>query len=116
MAAAGFRRTVQRRKGAKQPWFFILESEMLAAASVGQRASVVLWGSFIESPAPFCDSRNRSRLRNSLSCHRNQAESIASLPAHCFDGSALPLPTSVGVVGWSEIRTQKQNGGRGEEA
>lgn len=89
---------------------------MLAVSSVGQRFSVALWGSFIESPAPFCDSRKRFRLRNSLSCHRSQAESIASLPAHCFEGSALPLPLSVGVVRWLEIRTQKQNGGRGKEA
>lgn len=34
---------------------FILELEMLAAASVGQRFSVALWGSFILSSAPFCD-------------------------------------------------------------
>jgi hypothetical protein len=71
---------------------FILELEMLAAASVGQRFSVALWGSSIRSPAPFCDSRKGSRLRHSLSCHRNQAESIAFLPSHCSEGSALPLP------------------------
>lgn len=77
--------------GAKQLWFFILELEMLAAASAGQRFSVALWGSFIRSPAPFCDSRKRSHLRHSFSCHRSQAESIAPFPSQCFGGAALPL-------------------------
>lgn len=31
---------------------------MLAAASVGQRFFVALWGNFIRPPAPFCDSRS----------------------------------------------------------
>jgi hypothetical protein len=64
---------------------------MLAAASVSQRFSVALWGSFIRFPAPFCASRKQSHLCHTLSCHRNQAESIAFLPSHCFEGSALPL-------------------------
>jgi hypothetical protein len=114
-AAVGICRTLSvERGGAKQPWFLILELEMLAAASVGRRFSVALWGSFIRSIAPFCDSRKGSRLRNSLSCPRNQAESIGPLPSHCFEGSALPLPPSVGVVEWLEVRTQKQQKGAGE--
>jgi len=89
---------------------------MLAATSVGQRFSVALWGSSIRSPAPFCDSRKRSHLRNSLSCHRNQAESIAPLPSHSFEGSALPLPPSVGVVGGgrrSGHRSSRRGPGKG---
>lgn len=113
MTGADIRATVQRTMGGLKQASLVFESEMLVAASVGQRFSVALWDSFIRSIAPFCDSRKGSCLRNSLSCRRNQAESIASLAFRCFEGSALPLPPSVGVVGWSEVRTQKQQkGGR----
>lgn len=90
---------------------------MLAEASVGQRFFVALWGSSIWFPAPFCDSRTRSHLRTSFSCHRSQAKSIAFVPSHCLGGSALPLLRLFDVYMVSHnIMRRNQEEGAGERS
>lgn len=69
----------------------VTEFDLLAAPSAWQQFFVALWGNFILAPAPFCDSRKRSHLRRSFSCHRSRGEPTAFLPCFCLVGSALPL-------------------------
>lgn len=54
MAAVGIRRTVQRRVvRSKQPWFFIFELKMLAAASVDQPILRSIVGQLHPVSCPF---------------------------------------------------------------